>query len=198
MKRVRRLLTSLAGGTVLAACTFPGVLVAAPPESSGVVIRFEDVFLAVYQDPADNLVAVTGPPLELGCQGLGFDEYVTSLQAADTPTGAFVLQVHVSEIPIHVYSGSSIDELCEIVLDGGTLDLIASGTGRFTADDNDVFVSGTRMNSFGYTTTGTLASDDGTVWSFTGVFRALTEGSEDGQCICRVIREDITLTPRGG
>jgi len=198
MKQLRRLLISLAGGTVLAACTFPGVLIAAAPASSGIVIRFEDVFLVAYEDPADNLVAVTGPSLELGCQGLGFDEYVTSLQAADTPTGAFVLHVHVSEVPIHVYSGSSIGELCDIAIDGGTLDPIASGMGRLTANDNDVFVSGTRMNSFGDTTTGTLASPDGTVWSFTGAFRALSEGTEDGQCICRVIREDITLKPRGG
>lgn len=197
MKRIRRRLISLAGGAVLAACAFPGVLVAAP-QSSGIVVRFEDVFVVAYQDPADDLVAVAGPPLELLCQGLGLDEFVTELQVAEMPSGAVAFHVHVAEIPIHVYRGSAFGELCDETLAGGTLDLIASGMGRVTGNDNDVFVSETRMNSFGDTTTGTLASADGTMWTFTGAFRALVEGTEDGQCICRVIREDIALVPRGG
>jgi hypothetical protein len=198
MKQLRRLVISIAGGAALAACTFPGVLVAAPPDSSGIVVRFDDVFVVGYQDPADGLVAIAGPPLELLCQGLGLDEFFTEIQVADTPSGAVTFHVRVADIPIHVYRGSSIGELCDEVLAGGTLDLVGSGAGRVTGNDNDLFVSESRTNSWGDALTGTVTSADGTRWSVAAAFRQLVEGTEDGQCICRTIREDVTLAQRGG
>jgi hypothetical protein len=198
MKELRRLLTSLAAGTLLAACAFPGVLVAAAPASGGIVVRFEDVYIVAYQDSADDLVAVAGPPAELLCHGLGIEDLFTRVQFAETPPGAVLFHVHVADVPIHVYRGSSFGELCDEVFAGATPDLIGSGAGRLTANDNDVFVSETRMNAWGDSLTGTVTSPDGTHWSVAAKFLLLTEGSEDGQCICRLIHEDVTLTQRGG
>lgn len=196
--RLRAILVSLAAGTLLAAILFPGVLTASAPSSSGLVVRFEDNWFVGYRDAADRLVAMTGPPAELGCHGLGHDEYVTQAQWVETPPGAIVLHIHRDEMPVWIYRASLFAEVCDAVLAGAEPELVASGTVRFVINDNDFFVSETRTNAFGDRATGTVAGADGSLWSFTGVFRALNEGIEDGQCICRIIREDITLVPRGG
>ena len=196
--RLRAILVSLATGTLLAAIAFPGVLTASAPSSSGLVVRFEDNWFVGYRDAADQLVAMTGPPAELGCHGLGFDDYVTEAQWVETPPGAVVLHIHRDAMPVWIYRASLFAEVCEAVLASAEPDLVASGTVRFEINDNDLFVSETRTNAFGDRATGTVAGADGSLWSFTGVFRALIAPSEGDDCECRVVREDVTLVPRGG
>jgi hypothetical protein len=198
MTHLRRLIVSLAAGLVLAAVIGPAMALAAPPSASGIVARFDSIALVSYQDPADGLVALTGPPAEQGCLGLGFEDYFTPVQAAVTPGGAVIVRVHVDAVPIHVYRASSVAELCAAVASGDDLDLLGSGTARFTHVDNDWFVSETRMNAFGDAATGTLTDTAGASWSFAGVWRALVAPSEGEECLCRTVHEDIVLRPRGG
>jgi hypothetical protein len=182
----------------LVALAAPAIVGAAAPSSSGIVVRFDDIALPVYVDEADHLVAVAGPPIELGCNGLGFEDFFTPVQAAITPSNAVVVRVHASEVPIWIYAAGSIDEACETVAGGGSPELVASGDVRFTHTDNDFLVSETRMNAFGDTATGPVEGPDGSRWTFTGTFRALVEGVVDGECVCRIVRQDISLTPRDG
>ena len=188
-----RRLTRRAAGALLAVLLIPGGASAGSPASSGIVIRFDDVALVAYEDAADNLVAVTGPSLELGCLGLGFEEYFTEVQLAATPSTATVLRTTVPDVPLWVYHGGSIGELCDIVVGGGTLALIGSGTAKFTHTDNDLFVSETRTNSFGDAAQGWIVDGAGKARHVTATFRGLVEGNSDGVCLCRVVREDVTL-----
>jgi hypothetical protein len=197
MQHLRRLVHSVVAGLVLAGLTFPGAAGAGAPSESGIVVRFEDIALPGYQDPTKNLVALTGPPAELACNGIGFEAYFGSFQIAATPPGAAVLRIRVENVPLHVYRAASIAELCGAVDTGDPITLIGSGTARITANDNDMFVSETRTNSYGDRTTGTIEDANGGRWSFTGIYRALVEPSEGDECVCRVVTESITLSPRG-
>jgi hypothetical protein len=197
MPHLRRLTVSLAAGLLLAALAFPGTSSADPPDTSGIVVRFDDLGGVGYEDLADQLVAVTGPPAELGCLGLGFDDYFVAVQAADTPPGAIVVRAHDEDVPLHVYRASGFAGLCGAVAANLPLTVIGVGTARFNHTDNDFFGSETRMNSFGNSATGSIVDDAGTVWSFSAVWRALVVPSEGDECVCRTIQENITLSPRG-
>lgn len=48
----------------------------------------------------------------------------------------------------------------------------ALGVARVEGNDNDVFVSGTRMNAFGDRGQGRLKADDGATWHYSWVFHA--------------------------
>lgn len=49
---------------------------------------------------------------------------------------------------------------------------LAVGNGRVGSSDNDLFVSGTRMNTFGHRGQGRLESADGTRWHYSWAFLA--------------------------
>jgi hypothetical protein len=197
MTDLRRLIVSLPAGLLLAAAIFPGTVVAGPPSSSGIVVRLDSIALVSYQDPAAGFVALAGPPAELGCLGLGFEDYFSRVQLAGTPSGAVVLRVHVAAVPIHVYRASTAAQLCAAVLNGDPVSLFGSGTVRFSHVDNDWFVSETRVNAFGDAATGIVTDATGGTWSFTGVWRALVTPSEGDECDCRTVHEGIVLRPRG-
>ena len=198
MPHLRHLTVSMVAGLLLAALALPGTISAGRPAESGIVVRFDLLGASVgYEDPADELVAVTGPPAELGCNGLGFDDFFTEVQAADTPPGAIVIVAHEDETPLYVYRASGFAELCDAVAANEPLTLIGTGTARFNHTDNDWFGSETRWNAFGNSATGSIVDDGGTVWSFSAIWRVLVEPSEGDECVCRVVQEDITLRPRG-
>jgi len=198
MTHLRRLTVSIVGGLLLAAIAFPGTISAGRQAESGIVVRFDLLGASVgYEDPADQLVAVTGPPAELGCKGLGFDEFFTEVQAVGTPPGAVVIVAHEDETPLYVYRASGFAELCDAAVANEPLTLLGTGTARFIATDNDWFGSETRWNAFGNGATGTIVDDEGTMWSFSAIWRVLVEPSEGDECLCRVVHEDITLRPRG-
>ncbi|HEX5589473.1 MAG TPA: hypothetical protein VFX65_04185 [Candidatus Limnocylindrales bacterium] len=198
MPHLRRLTVSLAAGLLLAAVAMPGAINAGRPAESAIVVRFDLLGASVgYEDPADELVAVTGPPAELGCAGLGFDEFFTEVQAVDTPPGAIVLVANEDETPLYVYRASGFAELCAAVASNQPLTIVGTGTARFSHTDNDWLGSETRWNAFGNSATGSIVDNGGTVWSFSAVWRVVIEPSEGDECLCRVVQENITLRPRG-
>jgi hypothetical protein len=190
MKRVRRLLTSLAGGTVLAACTFPGVLVAAPPANSGPVVRFEDGGNGYFMNAEQTRSAFTGAPAELACYGIQLS--TISYQFVETASGAVIAQFSGRDRPIWLYEGS-LDVVCAAVFAGGTPASFAEGTVREVYTDNDYFVSGTRVNSFGATVTGVVTDLDGVSWGFVSSGRL--QWTLDGEF--RIVSDDFRLSPHG-
>jgi hypothetical protein len=162
--------------------------VAAPPEDPpGPVSRFTEPFAVAFFDPADGLVALGGPPPELGCFGLGFEDNLAEVQIVELPSGPVKVLIRDDDMPIFLYAASSIDEICEAVFGGAIPEPIATGTVRVVLNDNDVDVSLTRTNAFGYTATGTLERADGTACAFSATFRALI--TKQGEF--RVLVEDI-------
>jgi hypothetical protein len=197
MPQMRRLFVSLAVGLFLAATALPGVAGAGSPPASGVIVRFDEIVLVAYEDPTDELVALTGPPAELGCLGLGFEDYFSRVQAATTPSGAIVVTARVDEVPVYVYRSSSIADICDAVVANESPGLLARGAVRFTHTDNDFLVSETRMNAFGDSATGIVVDETGGKWAFAAVFRSLVEPSEGDDCACRIVKQDITLRQLG-
>jgi hypothetical protein len=183
---MRRLaVITLAAGLLLAGSAPIG---AAPPEDPpGPVIRFTEPFAVAFSDPADGLVAFGGPPPELACFGMGFEDNLGEFQIVELPGGPVKVLIRDDDMPMFLYAASSIDEICEAVLGGAIPEPIATGTVRAVLNDNDVDVSLTRTNAFGYTATGTLERADGTSCAFSATFRALI--TKEGEF--RVLHEDI-------
>jgi hypothetical protein len=182
----RFVLITLAVGLWLVGVAAPAG--AAPPDDPpGPVIRFTEPFAVAFEDPADQLVALGGPPPELGCFGLGFEDNLAEFQIVELPSGPVKALIRDDDMPIFLYAAASIDELCEAVFGGAIPEPIATGTVRVVLTDNDVDVSLTRTNAFGYTATGTLERADGTACAFSTTFRALITQEEE----FRVLVEDI-------
>jgi hypothetical protein len=161
---------------------------AVPPEDPpGPVSRFTEPFAVAFFDPADGLVALGGPPPELGCFDLGFEDNLADFQIVELPSGPVKLLIHDVDMPIFLYAASSIDEICDAVFAGAIPQPLATGTVRVVVNDNDLDASGTRTNSFGTTATGTLRRADGTACHFSAMFRALI--TRDGEF--RLLNEDI-------
>jgi hypothetical protein len=190
MTQVRRLLISLASG-LLAILLAAGAVAAGPPSSSGIVVRGTDYGNGFYMNGAFTVSAITGAPASQAC--LGIRPEPLDLQLVDTPSGAALLHLSGADRPVWVYEGS-LDDVCGAVFGGADPVPLAEGTVRETYTDNDLFVSGTRVNSFGSTATGTVVDGDGTSWTFVATGRL--QWTLDGDL--RILPQDIRLTPRGG
>ncbi|HEU0235240.1 MAG TPA: hypothetical protein VFR14_02240 [Candidatus Limnocylindrales bacterium] len=185
-----RRLRLLLAGALLAALALPGAAHAGPPASSGSVVRFVDNGNGFYMNAEATRSAITGAPAELAC--LGIRPTPVDHQFVVTASGAVVVRISGDERPIWVYDGS-LDQVCGAVLSGGAPALVAEGSVRETYTDNDFFVSGTRVNSFGTNATGFVVDVDGRTWGLTASGRL--QWTLDGDL--RIITEDIRMTPRG-
>jgi hypothetical protein len=164
---------------------------AAPPDDPpGPVSRFTEPFAVALDDPADQLVALGGPPPELGCFGLGFEDNLAEFQIVELPSGPVKALVRDDAMPIFLYTASSIDELCEAVGGGAIPEPIATGTVRVVLNDNDVDVSLTRTNSFGSTAKGTLERADGTACAFSATSRVLITREDEFRVVVGDIRSN--------
>ncbi len=185
--RRRRRRFAFAGAT-LALLLTASLAIAAPPDSSGVVIRYTDVgFAAGYVDEKDGLIALGGPPPEEGCLGEGFDDPAQFMDV-QTPAGPVLGKVHQAVAEVFVYDLTS-GHPCEILEAGGTPIPLYSGTWRTVGNDNDLNVTLTRTNSFGFRSTGWVEDADGDVCRITAHVRLLITRQEE----FRVVNEGITL-----
>lgn len=190
MTQVRRPLISLAVALSAFMLT-AGAVAAGPPASSGIVTRWVENGNGFYMSATGTVSAITGAPAEQAC--LGIRPVPADIQLVDTPPGAAVVNLDGQDRPVWVYEGS-LDDVCGAVLSGASPILLAQGTVRERYTDNDFLVSGTRVNSFGSTATGTVIAMDGSSWGFVAHGRAQWTLSGD----LRFITDDIRLTPRGG
>jgi hypothetical protein len=182
-------LITLAVGLSLAGAAAPAG--AAPPEDPpGPVIRFTEPFAVALEDPADQLVALGGPPPEQGCFGLGFENNLAEFQIVELPSGPVKALVRDDDMPMFLYAAASTDELCQAVVGGAIPEPIATGTVRVVLTDNDVDVSLTRTNAFGFTAKGTLERADGTACGFSATFRALVTQEDEFRVLVSDIRSN--------
>lgn len=161
------------------------------PEQSGIVFRFNFPFGFGLQDPEAGLVALGGPPPELGCLGLGFEP--ENHQIVVTPVGPIKLLIHDDEQPFFIYAASTIGEVCEAALTTG-IEPIAVGYAKVRFNDNFIgYQPGSRANPFGGQANGTVYDGDGNPWQFHGSLKLLID--RDGNF--RVIKETVRLNKHG-
>lgn len=160
----------------------------APPDPPGAVERQQSVFAFAYPDAEAGLVALGGPPAEQGCFGQGFDDLGTD-QFVTTGSGAVVALGKDSDQPMFVYAGTSIEDVCGRVVAGEPVELLASGTVRLVATDNDFRLAGGRTNSFQNTAIGQLQSPDGQTCRFKAAFHGQVDRAGD----FRELRLDVSL-----
>jgi hypothetical protein len=68
----------------------------------GAVSRSSEPFGVAYQDPAEGLVGLGGPPAELGCFGLGFEDNLADFQELQLPSGLVkrVIRDIAADVPL--------------------------------------------------------------------------------------------------
>jgi hypothetical protein len=172
----------------LATLLLAQVAIAQPPDSSGPVSRYTDVFATAYFDANDGLLALGGPPPEEGCFGLGFDDPAQFMEV-QTPAGPIVAVVHQATLPVFVYDITAGDP-CEIVFGGGTPVPLYEGTIRTSWTDNDVDASLTRTKSFGGSSTGWVFDGEGNRCHFAAHVRLMITRQDE----FRLASEGITIT----
>ena len=180
-------------GAIVSALLMVGAMsstaLAAPPESSGIVLRYEIAGgIFVYVDEARDLLAVSGGASAF-C-GLVEGDLTAEITEVVSPGGAIGL--HITEGPgsVAVYPLVEFDELCT-----DPPAPIAEGTWATTYNDNDVLVSGTRVNAFGGTSRGVVYDADGGAWHLLARDRYLGTPDGEGGCDCEVVFSPIPLKP---
>ena len=184
---MRKLLAAFPLTLALLALVTAQMALAAPPDTSGVVTRYTDVFATGYVDEKDGLIALGGPAPEEGCFGEGFDDPAQFMDV-QTPAGPIVVVGHQAEIDVFVYD-LSLGDPCEIIAAGGTPIPLYTGTMRTVLNDNDLEVSLTRTNSFGAHSTGWVEDADGNRCRFSAHVRLQITRDEE----FRVLTEGITI-----
>ncbi|HEU4747633.1 MAG TPA: hypothetical protein VFS56_03965, partial [Gemmatimonadaceae bacterium] len=110
------------------------------------VVRFEGQFVFFIFDPETGLVALAGAPDDPAqAAPCGGDEPFATVdfQEAGVRQGVIHALVKGDEVNLHVFQLSTFVNACVSTP-------IASGKGRLMYTDNDVFLSGTRANSWGF------------------------------------------------
>jgi hypothetical protein len=161
------------------------------PDQAGSVFRANMPFGLAFEDADAGLVALGGPPPELGCLGMGFED--AAQQIVETPAGPVKLVIHDVE-PFFIYEAASIGEVCEAALTTG-IDPIATGD-AINVRFNDNFANyepGGRANPFGGNANGTVYDAEGKAWNFHGNVKLMLD--QDGNFEIRT--ETIRLNKRG-
>jgi hypothetical protein len=91
------------------------------------------------------------------------------------PDGSIKTRVKGAKVPLLVWQTAIpfIDPLAEICSEAFLALPHLDGTGQFLQRDNDVLVSGSRANAFGYSIVGQVSSEAGELFHFLGKFRGL-------------------------
>ena len=153
------------------------------------VYRFEtfDVFLGI-----------NGEGTLLSLNGVGTTDLASSALCGGAESDAMTVQeiAHAAGAVNSLRIGKKVTQMVLAIPASCADTPLAVGTGNFRTQDNDVFFSGTRMNSFGWTANGTLYDPvTGDAYRYhenqRAVFRA-------GVQTPGWLSETITLTPIGG
>jgi hypothetical protein len=120
------------------------------------VFRFNDLFFTVIVDFERGLTTVLGATPEehvAACQS-GIPPEEASFKDVLRPGGVLKRQVKGAEMGVTIWAATS-DDICGELM---AVPFLAGGTARVRVVDNDVFVSGTRANSFGVRAHGTVTN----------------------------------------
>ena len=188
---LKRMMILGAAAMLIAAIAAPAAADHGGPDDSGVVHRGHYPFGMAFIDSEAGLVALGGPPPELGCIGEGFEE--ADFTEVVTPAGAVKILIHDTET-FWIYQAGSIDEVCEAVFTTGINPIAVAENSKVVYTDNfDNYEPGSRSNRFGGNANGTAYDADGNAWSFHGNQKLLLD--KDGDFT--LLSETVKLNKRG-
>lgn len=191
MRRLTALIASLS--LLLTAALAPAA--AAPPEEveEPVFIVFPDlrynlaVFWNITRDDLCDWVdsGFAGPPPVTQPVSVQFNELTTGAVVI-----SFKATAHLELWQLD--PDADLSGPCEDT--AGSAGPWATGSAHVVNNDNDLFVSGTRMNAFGERAQGTVMDAAGTTYHYSWVFRALIDRDEEFRV---VVPDRSVLVPRG-
>lgn len=160
-----------------------------PANPGPVVVRFEGTTGILTFDLERGLIGGTGVSHEdvaAACAGDPSAFQSVADQLLLTPPGAVALLEMGEDLSVFVYEippppFDPFEDFCELFT---TTDPLATGTGDLILNDNDLFVSGGRTNSFGSRTVGWVTDQGGNVFRYTAVDRLQID--KDGNFVVRV------------
>ncbi len=161
------------------------------PDEAGVVERANYPFGVAFFDEEAGLIALGGPPPELGCIGEGFED--ADFQFVSTPAGPVKLLIHDTQT-FYIYESTDLGEICDAALSGEPIEPLAVGEAKVRFNDNfDNYEPGSRANPFGGNANGTVYDANGDAWSFHGNVKLKLD--RDGNF--QLMTESIKLNKRG-
>ena len=188
---LKRMMILGAVATLLAAIAAPAAADHGGPDDSGVVHRDHYPFGMAFEDIEAGLVALGGPPPELGCIGEGFEE--ADFVEVITPAGAVKILIKDTET-FFIYEAESIGEVCEAVFTTGIEPIAVAENSKVVVTDNFAnYEPGHRANPFGGNANGTAYDADGNAYSFHGNQKFKLD--KDGDFIH--ISDTVKLNKRG-
>jgi hypothetical protein len=188
---LKRMMILAAVAALLAAIAAPAAADHGGPDDSGVVHRAHYPFGMAFEDSEAGLVALGGPPPELGCIGEGFEEadFIEVL----TPAGAVKVLIKDTET-FFIYEAGSIGEICDAVFNGGIEPIAIAENSKVVFTDNFAnYEPGHKGNPFGGNANGTAYDADGNAWSFHGNQKLFID--KDGNFT--FIHDTVKLNKRG-
>ena len=160
-----------------------------PAEDSGpIVARYQGIFIAHYNDPANGLGAIIGADIREFCSGV-VDFDLVNIQDIDVPEDANrIVQIFDDDaITISVWPFPEFD--CGLFL---STDPVAAGTAAIVGTDNDLTVfnnpDNVNWNAYGFTAHGSLTAADGSSVRLNTVSRCVWDGvdGDSGHCVGRI------------
>ena len=165
----------------------PDLRTGEPDGPGAFVVRFEEpvaILLSTEESGLTVLAGVTAAELAEFCAG-GEPTFETGTRLnVFRPDGSLHSVLKAEDLSVLVWQGAFAD-VCTPPF--------ATGTGRFMYVDNDVFVSGSGANAFGFRINGDVSSTTGQRYHVTANFHAIISPSDE----FRGTKEEIRLTPRG-
>lgn len=143
---------------------------AEPPAASGVVVRFEGLAgfpFFVTIDSERGLTAIQGIDIVQACQGNPTFESV-GIQQIQNPSGAVGELLKGDDLTTSVWPFAGFN--CFLFT---TTDPLATGTSSILRHDNDIAVSGSRTNAFGWRGSGDLYNGVGETVRFHNIVQVL-------------------------
>lgn len=160
------------------------------PEESGAVFRANFPFGLAFVDAEAGLVALGGPPPELGCLGEGFED--ADHQVVETPAGPVKVLIHDIQ-QFFIYEASSIGEVCIAALTTGIRPLAVGYANVFVNDSFVNYQPGQKARTIGGNANGLVYDGQGNPWSFHGNVKLLLD--KEGNF--SVLTETVKLNMRG-
>lgn len=157
------------------------------PDDLPNVIRYQGAFAFAIQDPNTNLIAFAGLPADIstfvGCGGT-VEAQAADLQEAGVRQEVFHVIAVNREANLLVFKRSTFVNLC-------TSQPIASGVGSLGYVDNDRYITGEGVNSWGFRMHGPVTLLDGSSANLEAHNRFIFQF--DGPT--RLIHRQVRLTP---
>ena len=158
------------------------MLLKGPPTESGVVIRYQDEFITLWNDEQSGLVLGIGATDFENFCGSGSTNDILNFQDIISPSDEsgqrIIEKVMGDNVSLTVWENSDWPNnigFCELF----SIEPIATGYGNFSYNDNDLNgTSETNLNRFGLLANGIVMNSDGKSYNLNAFWYGVWDGSD--------------------